>query len=147
MSLYRSGSHTKYDCRYHFVWIPKFRKRILIGKLKERLQELINERSEDLRVIVLKGAIEPNHVHLYVSMPPSLPPSKYMNLIKGMTSAVLRDEFANELKTIYWKPVFWADGYFVATVGEITDDIIRKYIADQESQEQEVANAGAIWGK
>ena len=95
MSMYRSGSHSKYDCRYHLVWIPKYRKKILLGKMKERLQELINERSEELRVIILKWAIEPDHVHLYISMPPSMSIAKYTNLVKGMTSKVIRDEFIN----------------------------------------------------
>ena len=54
MSMYRSGSHTRYDCRYHLVWIPKYRKKVLLGKIKDRLQELIDERSEELRVIILK---------------------------------------------------------------------------------------------
>lgn len=146
MSLYRSAAHTKYDCRYHLVWIPKYRRKVLLGEMKERLQELINQRSKELRVIILKGAIEPDHVHLYVSLPPSLAVSKYMNLIKGMTSCVLRKEFSKELKEFYWKPVLWADGYFVATVGEINDKVIRDYIAEQESQEQKGSNSGDVWG-
>ena len=146
MTFYRSAAHTKYDCRYHFVWIPKYRKKILLGVMKERLQILISDRSEELRVKILKASIEPDHVHLYVSVPPSISPSKYMNLIKGMTSAVLRKEFQEELSHFYWKPVLWADGYFVATVGELTDQIIRDYIADQESREKEDLNRDDVWG-
>ena len=97
MTLYRSAAHAKYDCRYHIVWIPKYRKKFLLGKLKDRLIELINRRSESLRVLVLKGSIEPDHIHLYVSIPPSLSISKYINYIKGMTSQMLRLEFADEL--------------------------------------------------
>jgi putative transposase len=145
MSMYRSAAHAKYDCRYHIVWIPKYRKKVLLGKLKERLKELINHRSEELRVIVLKGAIEPDHVHLYVSMPPSLSVSQYLNFIKGMTSRVLRQEFAEDLAEFYWKPILWADGYFVATVGEINDEIIRQYIASQETREKEELNSKSVW--
>ena len=145
MSMYRSWSHTKYDCRYHLVWIPKYRKRILLGKIKDRLQELINERSEELRVIILKWSIEPDHVHLYVSIPPSISISKYTNLVKGMTSKVIRNEFKDELRDIYWKPVFWADGYFVATIWEINDKVIRDYIEDQEGQEKKESNNTSAW--
>ena len=136
MTLYRSAAHAKYDCRYHIVWIPKYRKKVLLGKLKDRLIELINRRSESLRVLVLKGSIEPDHIHLYVSIPPSLSISKYINYIKGMTSRMLRLEFADELSKYYWKPVLWSDGYFVATVGEISDQLIRDYIASQETREK-----------
>jgi len=146
MSIYRSAAHAKYDCRYHIIWIPKYRKKILLGKMKIRLQELINQRSEELRVIVLKGAIEPDHVHLYVSVPPSMSISKYVNLIKGMTSCLLRKEFKEELKQFYWKPVLWATGYFAATVGEINDKIIKDYISEQESQEKEELNSQDAWG-
>lgn len=114
--------------------------------MKKRLEELISERSEELRVMILKGSIELDHVHLYVSIPPSLPISKYVNLIKGMTSCVLRKEFKEELKAYYWKPVLWATGYFVATVGEINDKVIRDYIAEQESQEKKEMNLAGIWG-
>ena len=145
MSMYRSGSHTRYDCRYHLVWIPKYRKKVLLGKIKDRLQELIDERSEELRVIILKWAIEPDHVHLYVSMPPSLSIARYAFLVKGMTSKVIREEFKEELKNIYWKPVFWADWYFVATVWEINDKVIRDYIAEQENQEAKASNDGSAW--
>ena len=147
MTLYRSASHARYDCRYHIVWIPKYRKKILLGKIKERLQNLINERSEDLRVIILKWAIEPDHVHLYVSIPPSLPISKYVNLVKWMISNVIRKEFEEELSHFYWKPVLWATWYFVATVWEINDKIIRDYIAQQEHQEKEGSNNSNIWWK
>jgi len=146
MTIYRSAAHAKYDCRYHIVWIPKYRKKVLLGKIKKRLQELINNRSEKLRVMILKGSIELDHVHLYVSVPPSLPVSKYVNLIKGMTSCVLRKEFEEELKEIYWKPVLWATGYFVATVGEINDKVIKDYIAEQESQEKKELNTSSVWG-
>ena len=63
-----------------------------------------------------------------------------------MTSSVLRKEFSEELKDFYWKPVLWADGYFVATVGEINDKIIRDYIADQESQEKKEVHSDDAWG-
>jgi putative transposase len=96
--------------------------------------------------MVLKGAIEPDHVHLYVSMPPSLSISKYVNLVKGMTSCCLRKEFKGELKKFYWKPVLWATGYFVATVGEINDKVIKEYISKQESQEKKELNSGGAWG-
>ena len=145
MPVYRSSAHARYDCRYHIVWIPKYRKKILIGKIKERVIDLINQRSESLKVLVLKGSIEPDHIHLYVSMPPSLSVSKYVNYIKGMTSRMLRIEFTDELKTHYWKPVLWADGYFAATVGEISDELIRNYIAKQETREKEEINQEEVW--
>ena len=146
MSLYRSAAHAKYDCRYHLVWIPKYRRKVLLGAIKERLKELINERSEELRVLILKGSVEIDHIHLYISIPPSLSVSKYVNLIKGMTSRLLRCEFQTLLKMYYGKkPVLWADGYFVATVGEISDKLISDYITEQESREKSESNRQAVW--
>ena len=130
MSIYRSAAHVKYDCRYHLVWILKYRKKVLLEKIKTRLQQLINKRSEELRVIILKGSIKIDHIYLYVSIPPSLSVSKYVNLIKGIISCLLRKEFKKKLQKFYWnKPVLWTTRYFVATVGEINDQIIRDYIA------------------
>ncbi len=146
MTMYRTTSHAKYDCRYHIVWIPKYRKKVLIWKLKLRLQEIINERSEELRVKVLKWAIEKDHVHLYVSMPPSLSVSKYVNFIKGRTAFVLNREFKKELRLALWKGALWAVGYFVATVWEINDKIVRNYIEEQESKEKESLNSDKVWG-
>ena len=72
--------------------------------------------------------------------------SKYVNLIKGMTSNVLQEEFKEDLKHVYWKSVFWAVGYFVTTVGEINDTLIRDYIEGQESREKDESNSDEVWG-
>ena len=136
MSLYRKGAHTVYQCHFHFVFGPKYRKPVLRGDVGKRLRDLIREICSALDVEILQGHIRPDHVHLLLSTPPSVAPSRVMQAIKGKTSHHLMRDFRS-LAREFWGRHLWARGYFVATSGNVTDEAIAKYIAEQGAVPQD----------
>lgn len=126
----KSTAQTRYDLRYHFVFIPKYRKRILEGKIKERIEGMIRFACQIHEWEIFELAVQPDHVHLYVGTPPKWSPSAVMNVIKGGTSKKIRELFPS-LDEIYWGSTFWADGYLVKSVGDIQDKVVSEYIKRQ----------------
>lgn len=127
MEAYRTGSHTVYNIEYHFVWVTKYRSHVLKGELAHRVRELIRQSCESREIKILKGHVSKDHIHILVSCPPHLSPAKIMQYLKGRSSRRLQEEFP-ELKKRYWGNHLWARGYFCATVGNVDDEQIRKYI-------------------
>src|SRR3989339_1894600 len=119
-----------YDIQYHFVWIPKYRKRVLEGLIKERLNQLLHDCAEINQFEIMELSIQLDHVHLFLSAKPRFSPSEIMRLIKGGSSRKIREEFP-ELEEFLWGDSFWADGYFVSTHSNLTEEIIREYIKQQ----------------
>ena len=140
MEQYRTSAHTRFDLKYHFVWITKYRKGILGGQVGLRLRELVVEVCKANDVEILQGHISKDHVHVFVSVPPQLAPSKLMQYIKGKTSRKLMMEFKH-IQKAFWGRHVWARGYFVASSGNVTDEVIRDYIRLQETGEP--ADGGA----
>lgn len=136
MEEYRKSSHTVFDNRFHLVWVTKYRYRVLDKRKGERCRDLIREICRTNDVDVLSGHVTSDHIHVYVSVPPHLAISKLMQHIKGKTSRKLQTEYS-DLKRRYWGRHIWARGYFSATVGEISDKIIRDYIENQEKHHQQ----------
>jgi len=126
----KTTTNATYDIQYHFVWIPKYRKRVLTGLIKERLDQLLHECSEINQFEIMELSIQPDHVHLLLSAKPRYAPSEIMRLIKGGSSRVIRQEFP-EIEEFLWGDSFWADGYFVSTHSTMTEDIIKEYIRNQ----------------
>ena len=124
---YRKGPHTIYDIQYHFVWVTKYRYPVLKGEVARRARELIQQSclSRDMKII--KGHVSKDHVHILVSSPPRLSPSKVMQYLKGRSSRLLQEEFPH-LKKRYWGKHLWARGYFCATAGTVTQEQIKEYI-------------------
>ena len=133
MQNYKSGSHTRYDIKYHIVWITKYRKPIMIGPVAERVRELIRQICLQNEVTIIKGHVSKDHIHLLVSCSPSLAVSKLVQKLKGASSHKLFEEFAH-LRKQYWGQHLLSRGYFVATTGTITDEIIKDYIDHQDSE-------------
>ena len=133
---YRKGSHTQYLCNYHFVFIPKYRKPVLRGEVGTRLRELIREICRRNDIIIVKGHIRPDHVHLLLSCPPTMAPSRVMQVIKGKTSHRLMRDFRTIERT-FWGRHLWSRGYFVASSGNVTDEVIAKYIEEQDVEPEE----------
>jgi len=127
----KSTCNATYDIQYHFVWIPKYRKRLLINQVKSRLEQLFQQCAEINQFEILELSIQPDHVHLFLSAKPRYSPANIMNLIKGGSSRIIRQEFP-ELEEFLWGDSFWADGYFVSTHSNVTEDIIRNYINEQD---------------
>lgn len=132
----RKASHVQYDIEYHIVWTTKYRYRVLNGRIAERTREIIRQSCNSMNVIIIKGAISKEHVHLLVSCPPSLSVSKLVQQLKGKTSRVLLSEY-KELKKRYWGQHLWSTGYFVRSVGTVTQSTIKEYIENQQDEYEE----------
>ncbi len=130
MGYIKYGSHTVYDIQYHVVWTTKYRYKVLNGKIAERLRELIRQGCEARKITIVRGSIGKDHVHMLISCPPTLAPSKIMQYLKGRSSRLLQEEF-QELKKRYLGQHLWAVGYFCRTVGAVTEEMIKQYIEDQ----------------
>lgn len=115
---------------YHFVWIPKRRRKVLVGAVAARLRVLLEEILPALECVVLEVAIRPDHVHLFVSTPPTLAPDQIMFRVKGYTSRHLRQEFPALLKL----PSLWTRSYFCSTAGQVSSATIQRYIEEQSAQ-------------
>ena len=135
MDGYRKNSHAVYDIKYHVIWVTKYRYKVLRDPIAIRTRELIRQGCEARGIIILQGSVGKDHIHLLISCPPSLAPSKILQYLKGRSSRLLQDEFP-ELKKRYWGQHLWVRGYFCATVGTVTEEIIRNYIANQFNEEE-----------
>jgi putative transposase len=131
MTEYRKGLHTVYDIKYHVVWVTKYRKAILRGEIGLRLRELIKQTCAAMDVYILKGHISKDHVHLLLSVPPQVSVSDLIQRLKGRSSRKMLEEFG-ELRRQYWGQHLWARGYFVASTGNVTDEVIAQYIEMQD---------------
>ena len=127
---YRKTAHSVYDLKYHIVWITKYRKPILRGEIGKRVRELIRQTCASLDVYIVKGHVSKDHVHLLVSVPPNLAVSELVKRLKGRSSRLMLEEFG-ELRKTYWGRHLWARGYFVASSGNVTDEVIAEYIEKQ----------------
>ena len=129
---YNKTSHAVYDIKYHIVWVTKYRYKILGGKISKRLRELIRQGCEARNITIISGNISKDHIHLLISCPPSVAPSKVAQYLKGRSSRLIQEEFP-ELKKRYWGQHLWGRGYFCATVGGVTEETIKNYIESQDT--------------
>ena len=132
MKCLKSASQTRYDLRYHFVFAPKYRKRVLTGKIAKSVEGIIKFACQINDWEIFELAINKDHVHLYMGFSPKWSPSEIMNIIKGGTSRKIRDLYPN-LDEVYWGSTFWGDGYMVKSVGEINDKVISEYVKKQRT--------------
>jgi putative transposase len=115
---------------YHIVWIPKYRKRVLKGAIAERLKELLYQCAYVNRWEISELNIQPDHVHMMVQLKPDVSLCRAVQLFKGGSSRLIRQEFP-ELEEFLWGDSFWGDGYFAETVGKVSEEKIREYIKNQ----------------
>jgi len=133
MARYATGSHTKHRLQYHLVWIPKYRRRVLQGKIAIRLKNLLYEACKMNGWWISAISIQDDHIHLVVQVSPAWSVAEVVQIFKGGTSRVLRKEFP-EMEEFLWGDSFWADGYFAETVGQVNEDIVKKYIRLQREK-------------
>ncbi len=133
--MYKKLSHVIYYHVYHIVWTPKYRYKVLEGPLKEFLEDQINLLCEWKRIEVLEKNVQPDHVHLVLSVPPKLSISKVMGILKGKTAIKIFKSYPGLKRKPYWGNHFWARGYCSSTVG-FDEEKIRKYVKYQEQQEK-----------
>jgi REP-associated tyrosine transposase len=136
MQNYRKTSHSIYDLKYHLVWITKYRKPVFFGDVALQLRDSIREVCKSLDIEIIKGHVSKDHVHLFVSVPPQLSISKVMGRIKGKTSRKLMSE-NRRLAKEFWGRHLWGRGYFAASSGNVTDEVIMQYIATQDLEERD----------
>jgi putative transposase len=134
MKDYKSSSHAVWDCKYHLVWITKYRYPVLVGDVGLRARELLREIARSLEMTIYAGAINRDHVHLLVSIPPQVSVSRVVQFLKGKSSRRLLSEFT-ALRKRYWGQHLWARGYWVASSGNVTDEVWQKYIENQVPEE------------
>ena len=126
-----SLAHTKWLCKYHIVFTPKYRRKIIYNKYREDLREILKMLCDWKGIEILEGHLMPDHIHMLVSIPPKISVSSFMGYLKGKSSLLMFDRHAN-LKYKYGNRKFWAEGYYVSTVG-LNEATIRKYIREQEN--------------
>ena len=129
-----SLSHTKWVCKYHIVFVPKYRRKIIYNQYRADLQEIIRTLCKYKGVEILEGHMMPDHVHLLLSIPPKTSVSSFMGYLKGKSALMIFDKHAN-LKYKYGNRHFWARGYFVDTVGRNKKQVA-EYIRNQLAEDQ-----------
>ena len=134
----QSLSHVRWKCQYHIVFIPKYRKKILYGKLKKDVREIISILCKYKDVQIIDGAVCEDHIHLSVAIPSKISISSFMGYLKGKSTLMLYDRHP-ELQS-KWDKSFWARGYYVSTIGNITEDAIKKYIQEQSEESRKEEN-------
>jgi len=125
---YPKTATTVYLMNYHFAWSPKYRRKVLTGKLAERLEQLIYEKAQQLGCRIIQLRIMPDRVHLFIEGYPKLSPNRIIGKTKGYTSRVLRREFPELLKML----ALWTRSYFVSTAGNVSSQVIGQYIEAQK---------------
>ena len=131
---YRHGAHTVFEIHLHLVWVTKYRKPVLRGEVGVRVRELVRQVCRDQEVEILKGHVSKDHVHLFVSIPPQVTISRFVQRVKGKSSYKLLQEFQH-LRRTYWGRHVWARGYFCCSSGNVTDEVIKEYIENQRHEE------------
>jgi len=129
----RSGAHCRHTIKYHIVWIPKYRREVLVGEIPKRLKQVLEEIAKKYRLKIIAQEIMLDHVHVLIEAPPKYSPSYIVQLLKGISSKILREEFLPQLKPLIWKDgVLWARGYYIASVSDgATTEVVQEYINTQ----------------
>ena len=133
---YKHGSHSVYDLKYHIVFCTKYRYRVLTGEVAIRVRTLIEEICSSNYVDIVSGSISPDHIHMVISVPPSISLSKVVQYIKGKSSRKIFQEFSH-IRKRYWGQHVWSRGYFAVTVGNVNAEEIQRYIEEQEAQHKQ----------
>ena len=128
-----SLSHTKWMCKYHIVFTPKYRRKIVFNQYRDSLGEIFRTLCKYKGVEIIEGHLMPDHVHMLVSIPPKISVSSFMGYLKGKSALMMFDKHAN-LKYKFGNRHFWAEGYYVSTVG-LNEQTIAKYIREQEQHD------------
>jgi putative transposase len=134
MEQLQSLTHTKWECKYHIVWIPKYRKKKLYGQIRKFLGSLFKELASQKECTIIEGHLQPDHVHILISIPPKYAVSQVVGFLKGKSAIYIARAYLGRRKNFTGQN-FWARGYFVSTVGKDEDET-RQYIKNQEKEEQ-----------
>ena len=129
-----SLSHTRWECKYHIVWIPKYRKKTMYGQLRKHLGEVIRDLARHKESEVIEGHLMPDHIHMLISIPPKYSVSQVIGYMKGKSAIHIARSYLGRRKNFTGQH-FWARGYYVSTVG-LDEEMVRSYIKKQEQEDQ-----------
>jgi len=133
MRRYQLGAHTKRDLKVHLSWIPKYRKKVLLGPVATRARDVLRQIAMEHELDIISGKVASDHVHIFLAYRPTQEISKIMQWLKGISSRILLTEFPH-LKKQFWGKHLWARGYLAVSSGNITDEMIQQYIQEQEGE-------------
>ena len=136
MNDFRSLSHTTWDCKYHLVWIPKYRKKIIYGGLRKYLGDVLRQLALQKESKVIEGHLMGDHVHMLVSIPPKYAVSQVVGYLKGKSAIHIARTYSGHKRNFIGQS-FWARGYYVSTAGR-DEDVVRRYISKQEEFDQKI---------
>lgn len=144
MSRFKKLAHATYECKYHLVWCPKYRFRILTGDVGQSVRDLIRQLCEWRKFDIVAGNVMSDHIHIVLSIPPKYSVSDAVGFIKGKSAIKMFDKHS-DLKKRYWGRHFWARGYCVSTVG-LNEEQIKKYVEDQLEHDRKLEER-KLWDK
>jgi len=130
-SRYAKNAGAVFSLKYHLVWCPKYRRPVLTGAIETRLRELLHQKATELDMTIHALEIMSDHVHLFVESDPTHAVAEIINRFKGFTSRLLRQEFATLRSRL---PTLWSRSYFAATVGAVSESVVRRYIDNQKGK-------------
>ena len=134
MKEYQSLSHTRWDCKYHVVFIPKRRKKRVFASLRQHLGEMLHELARHKESKIVEGHLRPDHIHLCISIPPKYAVANVVGYLKGKSAIQIARKYGGRSRNFTGEN-FWARGYFVSTVG-LDEAMVRAYIRDQEAEDE-----------
>jgi putative transposase len=141
MDTYQSLRHTKWECKYHIVWIPKYRKKKLFKELRKDVGEVLRELAQQKECDIIEGHLLPDHVHMLISIPPKYAVAQVVGFLKGKSAIYIARRFEGRQRNFTGQH-FWARGYFVSTIGRdeqmIREDIQRQEVEDRHHDQQEL---------
>ena len=132
----QSLSHSSWECKYHIVWIPKYRRKKMFGKLRQHLGAVFRELSRQKESEILEGHIAVDHVHMYISIPPKYAVAQVVGYIKGKSAIYIARTYGGRERNFRGES-FWARGYYVSTVGK-DEATVRAYIKNQEAEDRRI---------
>ena len=135
-----SLAHTKWECKYHIVFAPKYRRQIIYGKIRQDIGQMIRKLCEYKGVEIIEAEACKDHIHMLISMPPKYSVSQFMGYLKGKSTLMIYDRHP-ELQS-KWNKAFGARGYYVETIGNITDEAVQKYIKEQAEESRKEDSRG-----
>jgi REP-associated tyrosine transposase len=134
MDEYQSLSHTKWECKYHVVFIPKYRRKVLYGQLRSHLGEVFRELARQKESRIEEGHLQPDHVHMLLAIPPKYAVAQVVGYLKGKSAIHIARTYGSRPRNFLGEH-FWARGYFVSTVGR-DEETVRRYIQAQEAEDR-----------
>ncbi|MGB6593730.1 MAG: IS200/IS605 family transposase [Candidatus Nitrosopolaris sp.] len=128
---YTQSETSVHYMNYHFVWTPKYRKKVIVGSVEKRLKSLLKQKCKQLDIEIISLETMPDHVHIFLKSTPVIAPNRIVAALKGYTSRVLRKEFSHLKSSL---PTLWTRSYFVSTHGHVSSETIKKYIEEQQTR-------------